>query len=218
VVTGRLAALPCRDFAECLRTTVGRRVGDILRAVATAPADAPTLHRLSPELYDRLVESGLLAEEPVELVDGLLVHVTPQGPEHHVLVRRLIRAFSPRGDMLQVQLPLAVPGGRPEPDLALTSDDATLSGPPRRAELVVEVCVTSWHDDRAKLPSYAAAGLPAVWLIHVRERAVHVFERPEPQERRFASETVLRTGDVLQAPVEGIAPLPVADLFAGFDG
>lgn len=172
---------------------------------------------MSPELYDRLVESGLLAREPVELVDGLLVHVTPQGAEHHVLVRRLIRTFSARGDMLQVQLPLAVPSGRPEPDLALTSDDATLSGPPRRAELVVEVCVTSWSDDRAKLPSYAAAAVPAVWLVHVRARAVHVLERPDAHERRFATERVLRIGDVLHAPVEGIAPLPVADLFAGFD-
>jgi Uma2 family endonuclease len=185
--------------------------------VAVVP-DAPTPHRLSPELYDRLVESGLLAGEPVELVDGLLVHVPPQGAEHHVLVRRLTRAFGARVDMLQVQLPLAVPGGRPEPDLALTSDDATLSGPPRRAELVVEVCVTSWHDDRAKLPSYAAAGVPAVWLVHVRDRAVHVFERPDPGARRFASERVLRGGDVLQAPVDGIAPLAVAGLFAGFDG
>jgi Uma2 family endonuclease len=185
--------------------------------VAVAPSDAPTLHRLSPELYDRLVASGLLAGEPVELVDGLLVHVTPQGAEHHVLVRRLIRAFSARGDMLHVQLPLAVPGGRPEPDLALTSDDATLGGPPHRAQLVVEVCVTSWQDDRAKLPSYAAAEVPAVWLVNVRERAVHVLERPNPERRRFGSERVLRAGDVLHAPVEGVAPLPVADLFAGFD-
>src|SRR3954451_4484983 len=162
------------------------RARGIVARVA-APA-SPTRHRLPPELYDRLVASGLLAGEPVELVDGLLVHVTPQGAEHHVLVRRLIRAFSPRADMLQVQLPLGVPGGRPEPDLALTSDDATLSGPPRRAELVVEVCVTSWSDDRTKLPSYAAAAVPTVWLVHVRERAVHVFEHPDAQKRRFSSE------------------------------
>ena len=32
---------------------------------------APTLHRLDPEVYDRMVESGALAGQPVELVDGL---------------------------------------------------------------------------------------------------------------------------------------------------
>jgi hypothetical protein len=40
-------------------------------------AATPTLHRLAPELYDRMVDAGLLEGEPVELVDGLLVHVTP---------------------------------------------------------------------------------------------------------------------------------------------
>jgi Uma2 family endonuclease len=185
--------------------------------VAVVPADAPTLHRLSPELYDRMVDSGLLADEPVELVDGLLVHVTPQGPQHHLLVRRLIRLFSARGDMLHVQLPLAVPGGRPEPDLALSADDATLTGPPSSAELVVEICVSSWSDDRAKLPGYAAAAVTAVWLVHVAERAVYVFEQPDPAGRRYASERVLRAEDILHAPVTGIAPLLVSDLFAGFD-
>lgn len=35
-----------------------------------------------------MVDAGLLEGEPVELVDGLLVHVTPQGAEHATLVQR----------------------------------------------------------------------------------------------------------------------------------
>lgn len=54
-------------------------------------------------------------------------------------------------------------------------------------------------------------------IVHVAERAVYVFEQPDPAGRRYASERVLRAEDILHAPVKGIAPLPVRDLFAGFD-
>ncbi len=163
-----------------------------------------------------MVEAGLLVGEPVELVDGLLLHVTPQGTEHASLVQRLTGAFSARGELLRVQLPLATPEGRPEPDVALAAD----AGPhalPITAELVVEVAVSSWPEDQFKLPGYAAAGVGAAWLVNVPERAVHVFEGPLPAERRYGSERVLRRGDKLAPPVAGIAPLAVDDLFVGFE-
>jgi Uma2 family endonuclease len=178
-----------------------------------AASATPTLHRLSPELYDRLVESGLLAGEPVELVDGLLVHVTPRGVEHHALLRRLMLTLGARLDLLHVQMPLAVPGGRPEPDLALAED--TPHSHPRTAELVVEVAVTSFNDDLAKLPGYAEAGVKVVWVVDVPGRTVHVFD--EPHGRRYERERVLRAEDPLVAPVDGVPPLAVSDLFAVLD-
>ena len=156
------------------RPRQARSAASRARAILCPVAAAPTLHRLSPELYDRLVDTGLLEGEPVELVDGLLVHVTPQGAEHAALVRRLTRHLSARSDLLNVQLPLAVPDGRPEPDLALALDPG-LHEHPHTADLVVEIAVTSWDDDVAKLPGYAAAGVGTAWLVNVAARAVHVF-------------------------------------------
>lgn len=182
--------------------------------VALVAASAtPTLHRLSPELYDRLVDSGLLAGQPIELVDGLLVHVTPQGVEHHALVRRLMLTLGARLDLLHVQMPLAVPGGRPEPDLALAQD--TPHSHPQTAELVVEVAVTSLNDDLAKLLGYAQAGVKVVWVVDVPARAVHVFD--QPHECGYERERVLGGEDTLVAPVPGVPPLAVSDLFAVLD-
>lgn len=161
-----------------------------------------------------MVASGVLEGEPVELVDGLLVHVTPQGAEHAALVQRLTRHLGARLDLLRVQMPLAVPGGRPEPDLAL-AETTTSREHPRTADLVVEVAVTSRNDDVAKLPGYAGAGIAAVWLIDVAARAVHVFT--EPQGHEYANERVLRAGDTLIAPVQDVPPLAVSDLFAVLD-
>lgn len=160
-----------------------------------------------------MVDAGLLEGEPVELVDGLLVHVTPQGAQHAALVQRLTRQFAARAELLRVQLPLAVPDGRPEPDVAL-AQSAGIHEHPRTAALVVEVAMTSWVDDLAKLPSYAAAEVGVVWLINVPIRQVHVFEHPH--ERHYHSERVLAAGDTLHAPVDGVPPLPVSELFADF--
>jgi Putative restriction endonuclease len=171
------------------------------------------LHRLAPEVYDRMVASGALDGEPVELVDGLLVHVTPQGADHAALVQRLTAHFASRADLLRVQMPLAVPGGRPEPDVALT-ETVTSREHPHTAALVVEVAATSREGDLLKLPGYAQAGVAAVWLVDVHERAVHVFTNPLPAECRYGSERVLRAGDALDAGVPGVAPLAVGELFA----
>src|SRR4051812_24657206 len=187
----------------------GRRRGYAVPVASTAP----TLHRLAPEVYDRMVASGALDGEPVELIDGLLVHVTPQGADHAALVQRLTVHFASRADLLRVQMPLAVPGGRPEPDIALT-ETVTSREHPQTAALVVEVAVTSREDDLIKLPGYAHADVETVWLVDVNGRVVHVFTDPQSAERRYASERVLRTGDTLDAGVAGLAPLAVGELFA----
>lgn len=161
-----------------------------------------------------MVASGVLDGEPVELVDGLLVHVTPQGSEHAALVQALTRHLGARLDLLRVQMPLAVPGGRPEPDVAL-AETATSREHPHTAGLVVEVAVTSREDDLAKLPGYADAAVVAVWLVDVAARAVHVFTGPKGRE--YANERVLRAGDTLVAPVQDVPPLAISDLFAVLD-
>lgn len=161
-----------------------------------------------------MVDSGALAGQPVELVDGLLIHATPQGTEHSLLVHWLTHRLSARGDLLRVQLPLAVPGGRPEPDLAL-AEMPNSRHYPASACLVVEVMVSSHAESYAKLPGYADADVPLAWFVDVPARAVHVFT--DPQGREYGVERVLRAGDVLAAPVDGVAPIDVGELFAVLD-
>jgi hypothetical protein len=174
----------------------------------------PTLHRLDPELYDRMVASGLLEGQPVELVDGLLVHVGPQGPEHAALIRWLMRRFLARDELLRVQMPLAVPDGRPEPDLALAVD-AGSHRHPETAALAVEIAVSAWQDALAKVPGYARAGVSMVWLVNVPKRTIHVHEVPEDGTYRVTR--ILRAGDTLPSPLDGIDEIAVGDLFGVLD-
>ena len=160
-----------------------------------------------------MVDSGALDGQPVELVDGLLIHVTPQGSEHAAIVQALTQRLGARLDLLRVQMPLAVPGGRPEPDIALAETSAREH--PHTAHLVVEVMVSAHAEAHAKLPGYADAGIPFAWLVDVPARAVHTFS--EPRGRTYGAERVLRAGDVLDSPVDGVAPIDVGELFAILD-
>jgi Uma2 family endonuclease len=51
------------------------------------PSTETPLHRLSVEDVFRMVEAGVLREEDrVELIDGVLVDVTPPSPSHSSIV------------------------------------------------------------------------------------------------------------------------------------
>lgn len=169
-------------------------------------------HRLTTERYERLVRSGALDDTHVELVEGLLVEVTPQGPEHAALVQWLTRRFAARAELLRVQLPLAVAEGfEPEPDIALAEQPSPRRHP-TTAALVVEVAVTSLELDIAKLPGYAAGDVQQVWLVDVPSRAVHTHRRPAGEA--YARRAVLTGDDRLEPSVPGLEAFTVRELFA----
>jgi len=111
--------------------------------------------RLSIEDYHRMIEVGILDEDDhVELIEGVIVEMSPQGPRHARAIRRLCGpAFAsvPRDYVVQCQLPLTL--GResePEPDVSIVrrADAASDSSHPTTAALVVEVAGDSLRKDR----------------------------------------------------------------------
>jgi Uma2 family endonuclease len=114
---------------------------------------------------------------------------------------------------LAVQLPLEIkPSSEPEPDLALIEGEPSSGHLPRRAELAVEVAVTTHSKDRrTKGPIYARNGVPTYWLVDVPGRAVEV--RGEPGPRGYGRCVTFKVGDRVPSPAEGVPDLDVAALF-----
>jgi len=170
----------------------------------------PAVHRLSRHEYERMLARGALEGMPVELVEGFLVDVSPQGPQHAALVQALMRWFAPNLDLLRVQMPLAAgEASEPEPDIALVEhDDPTRH--PSTALLVVEVAVTSQEQDEHKATLYARAAVPTYWLVDVRSRTVTAFS--EPSSDGYGHRLVLDGDDPLPAPVPA-EPMTVTKLF-----
>ena len=161
------------------------------------------VHRISTSEYTRMVASGALVHARVELVEGLLVDVSPQGERHARVVQRLMAMCAERIELLRVQMPLAVAAGWvPEPDVALVEPGSSPDQHPTNALLVVEVAMTSQADDRRKAPAYAQAGIPRYWLVDIP--AGVVVEYRDPHSAQYATVAHLSGADVLDASVPGV--------------
>jgi Uma2 family endonuclease len=172
------------------------------------------LHRLDVKTYERMVASGALEGEHIELLDGLVVDVSPQSPSHAATLEALGEHFAPSGPRLRVQSPLRIPPDcELEPDIALLARRPPAGEHPSTALLVVEVAITSHRLDRSrKAERYAAAGIPNYWLVDVPGRAVEACTRPG--QHGYERCKAYGEGSIVPAPLEGVADLDVAALLA----
>ena len=138
--------------------------------------------------YDAVVEAGLVDGEPVQLLEGELVRMSPQGWDHARSIdlismrlgRELARVHG-EGHLIRQEKPLAVSDdSEPEPDIAVV-DVAVLhmSSHPSWAHLVVEVADSSRRLDRLHKPRvYARGRIPLYWVVDLVVRRVVVHSNP----------------------------------------
>ena len=183
-------------------------------------------YRFTYEEVLTMVEAGILREnEKLELVDGHLIkkeyvgdaHIACSSRLHHTLHERI---FDGGLDAICVSLrnPLKLdPHHVLRPDVVLTNQDSAIPEP-GDTRLVIEIADTTLDYDRdTKLPLYAEAGIPEVWIVNLQARQVEVYREPKSQDYtlrllRDASTTV----DIEGLP--DIEPLAVDDLLPSEDG
>ena len=176
-----------------------------------------TVHRrrFTADEYLRLAELAILDEdEPVELVGGEVVTMSPDGDAHAKAVRRLtaalVLAYAPAGFEVGVQSThRAGPNDMPEPDLCVAPETPGLVQV-SDSILVVEVADTSLSTDRGrKRRLYAGAGAPRYWIVEIPDRQVRVLEEPDGEDYR--AERLVKEGEGLSLPVVG-SPVEVTAL------
>ncbi len=147
----------------------------------------PAAARYTAARYLALVDEGVLGpDDRVELLEGVIVAMSPHNPPHASAVVRTyeaLRSAIGTGGVIRVKLPLIAGSfSVPEPDVAVVpgcpSDYDAVH--PTTALLVVEVADSSLLADRlTKAPIYAAAGIPEYWIVNLRDDLVEVFRAPE---------------------------------------
>ena len=122
-----------------------------------------------------MIAAGILDEdERVELIDGVIVEMTPIGDVHASCVLRLNHLLNARLQgraWVQVQGPIRLHAddpSRPEPDLTVVRprEDYYRRERPRADDIlvVIEVAdISAERDRRIKLPKYARAGIGESW-------------------------------------------------------
>jgi Uma2 family endonuclease len=170
--------------------------------------------------YAHMRQAGILAEDDrVELIDGEVRAMTPIGPLHVSIVNRLTALLNRRvgeAAIVSVQNPIQLTDySEPQPDLAVLRPRADYYAhahpTPADVLLVIEVADTSAAYDRGeKIPRYAAAGIPEVWLVDSEAELVECYSQPVQGRYRLmrtvgrGEEVVAQTLDTLHLDVASI--------------
>lgn len=170
---------------------------------------------------ERMADTGVLAEgEHIELLDGELIEMPPQGPIHASLSAELQEALlHVYGNGFAVREAKPMTAGEsqlPEPDLAVFrgSHKQFRERHPRgdEAVLVVELARTSLAIDHEKANVYARAGVPTYWIMDLVTRRLEVHEEPQP-DGRYRLVRVLAGDDRVTLP-ETTVEWRIGDLLA----
>lgn len=170
-------------------------------------SEHPTVRRFTADEAMRMVDAGILGEdEHVELLDGTLVEMSPQGPEHADAIANLsdrLRAAYPGMRRIRPQLPIAIDTySLPEPDLAVVRGQPGTyahrhpTGP--ETILVIELAWSSQRENRRKASIYAAGGVEVYWLLDLAARKLEV--RTTPVDGAYQVTRILAEDDVVELP------------------
>jgi Uma2 family endonuclease len=169
--------------------------------------------------YHQLVETGLLDDKRVELLEGIIVDMPPEGMPHAVYCTESIKYLRTLlGDRAEVREahPITLPNdSEPEPDIAIVRAPSRqyLTHHPYPADIfwLIEYANTTLKKDlNEKKRVYAEAGIQEYWVVNLQTPELIVFrDRLIPQgggsaNDTYGSETKLVTGN--------ISPLSFPDL------
>jgi Uma2 family endonuclease len=165
--------------------------------------------------YDQLVELGAFQGEHIELLEGVLVPMSPIGPPHGSSIQKLNALLVPvlaGRAAVRIQSPFAaLELSEPEPDVTVVPLGEYADAHPDRAHLIIEVAESSLSVDRGiKQRLYAACGVPEYWIVNLVERRLEVHRQPTGS--RYGSRAVLEAGATVTPIAAGGANGPVSDL------
>ena len=171
------------------------------------------------------MDHGFLDEDdPIELLDGLLLVKEPQSSPHRTAVllvaKALERAFG-EGWFVQTQSPIGLDDrSEPEPDVCVVRGSLRdyVDAHPTHPALIVEVAQSGLRVARGrKATAYARGGIGDCWIVNLVDRVLEVHRepaRPGPARRRWGYAAIETLGaEAVMAPLSApAARVRVADL------
>jgi Uma2 family endonuclease len=149
-------------------------------------SDTPQRTRFDVDQYHRMGEAGIFPPDArLELIDGEILTMAPIGVGHAFAVNMLHQCFvtasAKAGHFVADQSPIILSDlSEPQPDLILLRGPASRYARrhPRPADvlLLIEVAESTLeYDRRRKIPLYATAGIPEVWILDIQGRRLERF-------------------------------------------
>lgn len=169
-----------------------------------------TLARWSLDEYHAILNAGVFSDRPIELLNGLIVEMAPEGPDHAEASNNVLEFFIgvARGRYrVRPAKPISIPqiASEPEPDLALVNPRSYGQQHPLPEDvfLVIEFSKSSLaKDTEEKRKIYAEAGIQDYWVVNLKDLQVIVYRNP--MDGDYQLEQRMKSG--------AIAPLAFPDI------
>jgi Uma2 family endonuclease len=174
----------------------------------TQALQQPTTPELVPakitlEQYHRMVDTGIWDDCHVELLNGVVVEMSPEGMPHahrsSDVGEYLMRLLGDRAHVRPAK-PITLPSGsEPEPDIAIVQrlgNEYLAHHPyPENIFWVIEYSNTSLDKDLGvKAAIYATEGIPEYWVINLKKNILIVFR--DPVDGKYQSRQEFTTGTI----------------------
>ena len=171
-----------------------------------------TLAKWTLEQYHQMIAAGILNDQRVELLDGEIIQMAPEGPEHAQIstdASDYLRAVLGTRALIREARPITLPdtNSEPEPDIAIVEPlraiYRTRHPYPKNVFWLIEYANTSLRKDMdPKAKAYATAGIAEYWVANLQNMELIVMR--QPQQDQYMSQTTLTAG--------AIAPLAFPDV------
>ena len=159
-----------------------------------------TTYKWSIEEWHDLVDSGVLAGKKVELLEGEIIEMSPEGIPHrntnHKTVKYLRRVLDGLAEVYESH-PITLDNSEPEPDLAIVRLPESIydTHHPYRLDIywLVEISEkTLINDLENKAIIYARNGIIEYWVIDLKNSKLIV--HTQPQNGRYSKIVEYQTG------------------------
>jgi len=159
--------------------------------------------RISLEQYHRMVDAGIWDDRHVELLNGVVVEMSPEGMPHAsrtTTTGEYLREVLSNQVQIREGHPITlISGSEPEPDIAIVQrvQDNYLSHHPYPENIfwVIEYSNSSLDKDLGiKADIYAAAGIPEYWVNNLKKNVLIVF--CNPVDGKYQSRQEFTTGTI----------------------
>lgn len=163
-----------------------------------------TTYRWTLDRYHQAVEAGIFDDQPVELLNGELVTMPPEGLPHAHLSTdgvEYLREMLGKRAQIRESHPITIPesASEPEPDIAIVErlGDVYLTHHPYPENIfwLIEYSDSSLSKDtETKRKIYAAAEIREYWVVNLKRMELLVYR--DPVEGDYRSEVGLTSGKI----------------------
>lgn len=170
-----------------------------------------TTYKWSVEEWHELVDSGLLEGKPIELLEGEIIEMSPEGVEHsytnNSVVKYLRQILVGLADVRESH-PITLDNSEPEPDIAVVRLPETIykTHHPYAEDIywLIEISNRTLSKDlNQKIITYARNGIPEYWVIDLVNKKL--ITHTQIQNNSYAQVIEYKTGTVSSLAFPNVA-------------